>query len=358
MRQLVLAAVVLGFGPSLSVETLNSVGALPAHLAGRIEEMTGCEQAADGQFFIFDRRSHTVYAVAPSHDRMREIIQIGAERGRVLRPTAFDLADDGTFVVADAPGNRGRVQVFHVSGATLGGFTLAARESPLIVLDGQVMSGVGSLEYTGRSVLISQPENGALVTEYALDGSTIRTFGALRPTGQEHDPPVHLALNAGAVVVNPSGGYYYVFLAGRPMFRKYDEGGGLLFERHVEGRELDSYIRSLPTSWQRKTVAQGGELPVVRPAIRAAAADSAGNLWLALAAPYTYVYDAEGDKRRTVQFRAAGVVSPTSMAFTRKGQILIAPGCFLFPGSPPEQAGKRPARSLSPPRRARPRPGT
>ena len=329
LRVFVLAAGFALFTPS-TVEVLNSVAALPAHLAGAIGEMTACEQAPDGRFFVFDRRSHTVFAVPASRDRIQEIIQIGAEKGRVLRPTAFDVADDETFVVADAPMNRGRVQIFHLSGAVLGGFRLAPRESPQIVLDGMVMSGVGSLEYTGRSVLISQPENGALITEYGLDGRTIRTFGNLRLTGHEQDAQVHLALNAGLVVANPLGGYYYVFLGGRPMFQKYDAAGTLLFERHIEGPELDAYVRSIPTAWPREKSPQGSELPVVRPAVRTAAADAQGNLWIALTVPFTYVYDAAGEKRRTVQFRAAGIVTPTSLGFTRKGQVLIAPGCFLF----------------------------
>ena len=291
--------------------------------------MTACEQTADGRYFVFDRRSHTVFTAQRNGDGIRQVIQIGAEQGRVLRPTAFDLAEDETFVVADAPGGRGRIQVFAGSGATLGGFTLPQQDAPMIVLDGMVMSGVGSLEYTGRSVLISQPQNGALVTEYALDGRTIRTFGELRPTGQEHDRDVHVALNTGAIVINPRGGFYYVFLAGRPMFRRYDAAGVLQLERHVEGTEVDPYIRAIPTAWPRKK-GEDGEFPVVRPAVRTAAADPQGNLWIALAVPTTYVYDADGDKRRTIEFRAAGIITPTSLTFSGQGQVLIAPGCYTF----------------------------
>ena len=329
-RLVVAAAVLVSIAPRLPIETLTSVSALPAHVAGRIEQMTACEQAADGRYFVFDRRSHTVFTAPRSGDSISQVIQIGAEQGRVLRPTAFDLADDETFVVADAPGNRGRIQVFSGTGASLGGFTLPRQDAPLIVLDGLVMSGVGSLEYTGRSVLISQPQNGSLVSEYALDGRTLRTFGELRQTGQEHDRAVHVALNTGAIVINPRGGFYYVFLAGRPMFRKYDAAGVLQFERHIEGAEVDPYVRSIPTTWPRKKGEDGGEFPIVRPAVRTAAADAQGSLWIALAAPATYVYDAEGDKRRTIQFHAAGLITPTSMSFTREGQLLIAPGCYAF----------------------------
>jgi hypothetical protein len=324
-----LLAAALGLLP-LPVETLQSVGGLPAHIAGRFGDLAVCEQAADGSYFIFDRRAHAVSAVPATRDSVRTIIQIGAEPGRILRPTAFDLAGDGTFVVADAPGNRGRVQVFFQTGASLGGFTLPSREVPLIILDGFVMNGVASLEYTGSAVLMSRPESGSLVNEYALDGRTVRSFGALRTTGQETDREVHIALNAGFVLANPKGGFYYVFVAGAPAFRKYDPSGKLVFERHIEGIELDEYARTRPTAWPRRRTEDGLVLPLVRPALRAAAVDGDGRLWISLAEPYTYVYDSDGDKRSVVQFRAAGIISPSSLSFSPRGRLIVTPGCYEF----------------------------
>jgi hypothetical protein len=103
----------------------------------------------------------------------------------------------------------------------------------------------------------------------------------------------------------------------------------MLFERHIEGVELDDYIQNRPTAWARRKTAEG-EMPVVRPIVRAAAADARGNLWMSLDVPYTYVYDPRGDKQRVVQFRAAGMMSPTNISFTAKGQLLATPGCYLF----------------------------
>jgi hypothetical protein len=318
----------------LPVETLQSVASLPAHIAGRFGDLAACEQAADGTYFLFDRRAHAVSALPAARDAARVIIQIGSEPGRILRPNAFDLATDGTFVVADAPGNHGRVQVFFQTGASLGGFTLPGRELPLIILDGFVMNGVASLEYTGQSVLMSRPETGALVQEYGLDGRTIRSFGELRKTGHEDDREVHLALNAGFVLAHPKGGYYYVFVAGEPAVRRYDASGALVFERHVEGTELDEYARTRPTAWPKRKTEDGQMLPLVRPALRAAAVDPDGRLWISLAGPHTYVYDADGDKRHVVQFRGAGVLSPTSLSFTPKGRLLATPGCYEFDPRP------------------------
>ena len=53
-------------------------------------------------------------------------------------------------------------------------------------------------------------------------------------------------------------------------------------------------------------------------------------MWVSMIVPYTYVYDTHGDKARTVQFSAAGIIGPTSLFFTRSGHILVTPGCYEF----------------------------
>src|SRR5688572_14054446 len=69
--------------PFLDTETLRPVGALPHHVAGRFEDPTGFQQGPDGDYFIFDRRSHSVFAYKPGAEAPAKIIQIGAESGRV-----------------------------------------------------------------------------------------------------------------------------------------------------------------------------------------------------------------------------------------------------------------------------------
>jgi hypothetical protein len=319
--------------PALSLETLDAVGGLPAHIAGRFPEMTDCEQTSAGEYFVFDRRSHAVFSVAPPYDTATELVQIGAEAGRLLRPSAFALGGDGSFVVVDAPNNMGRVQVFLTGGANVGAFMLPTRDVPTMVFDDVSVSGIASVAYNGKSIFISQPELGALVSEYTADGRSSRSFGVLRPTGHEQDRALHLALNTGLPLINPRGGSYFVFIGGVPAFRKYDAAGKLLFERHIEGPEVDAYITTLPTEWPRRST-DDGVLPVVRPAIRAAAVDSDGSLWVSLTTPVTYVYDASGDKRRTVQFHAAGIISPRSLFFTRNHRLLVTPGCYAFRSDP------------------------
>jgi hypothetical protein len=67
------------------------------------------------------------------------------------------------------------------------------------------------------------------------------------------------------------------------------------------------------------------------PNIRTAVADRNGNLWISLMPPFTYVYDAYGDKKRTVQFKAVtGTIAPVGLAFSPGGRLLVAPGCYEF----------------------------
>ena len=152
------------------------------------------------------------------------------------------------------------------------------------MIDHAVLSGIGSLQYTGTSILMSQPETGALISEYELNGGVHRTIGRLRATGHEDDPELHLALNSGIPLVDPAGGFFFVFQAGEPVFRKYDAAGQLVFERRIQGREIDTLIANLPTTWQRRKTSEG-ELPLVTPTIRTAAVDPDGHLWIAFTEP-------------------------------------------------------------------------
>jgi hypothetical protein len=314
---------------ALAPEVLRSTGAVPAYVAGQFREPAGFQQSSSGQYFVFDRRGHTVYGVDAQQSSAWQIVMIGGESGKIIDPTAFAVEPNGTFIVADAPNNRERIQIFSPAGFRIGGFLLPGRLKPRVVLDNTVLNGIGSLQYTGTSILMSQPETGALISEYELNGGVHRTIGRLRATGHEQDAELHLALNSGIPLVDPKGGFYFVFQTGEPVFRKYDAAGQLVFERRMQGREIDALIAGLPTAWPRRQTSEG-ELPLVAPTIRTAAVDAGGNLWVAFTVPYTYVFDRDGDKIRTVQFRAAGIITPSSLFFAKNNTVIITPGLFEF----------------------------
>jgi len=311
------------------VDILRSIDALPPAIVGRFREPAGYERIPDGPDYVFDRRGHSVHTVSADRETFRTLVEIGGEEGRLLEPSAFDVAPDGSFAVADAPGGRERIQFFGPAGIRLGGFLRPGRPPARVAIGSLVLSGVGSLVYTGRSVILSEPESGWLFTEYGLRGTPVRSIGLLRPTGQENDREVHFALNAGLPLPAPDGSFFFVFLAGRPAFRKYSASGDLIFERAIQGRELDPVVAGLPDRWPHRS-GGGREAPLVWPVVRTAAVDPDGRLWVSLVQPFTYVYDAEGEKVRTVQFRAAGRLAPSSLSFPEPRRVLVTPGCYEF----------------------------
>ena len=310
-----------------SLDVLKAVNARAPHVTGLFRDPIGFKQTANGDYYVFDRRGHTVYAVDEAGAAAKKLVQIGAEDGRLIEPSAFDVAHNGSFAVADAPNGRERVQIFDAAGVRSGGFILPGRGASRIVLGSLSLNGVGTLAFTGRTLLMSHPESGWLMTEYALDGSPLRSMGQLRKTGHENDRDLHLAWNAGIPIAAPDGGFFFVFMAGAPAFRKYDGKGTLVYERVVQGREIDPLVAAIPDRWPRRSA---GELPLVAPMIRTAAVDRSGRLWVSFVIPFTYVFDPGGEKIRTVQFRGAGIVAPASLWFNEKGRILVTPGCYEF----------------------------
>lgn len=310
-----------------TLETLRAVNSLAPHVVGLFREPIGFKQTANGDYYVFDRRGHTVYRVEADGNSATKLVQIGAEEGRVIEPSAFDVAYNGSFAVADAPNGRERVQIFDAAGVRSGGFLLPGRGAARVVLDTLALNGVGTLSYDGRSMLMSHTETGWLITQYALDGTPLRSIGQLRKTGHESDRDLHLALNSGIPIADPKGGFFFVFMAGAPAFRKYSESGELIYERVIQGRELDPLLDAIPDRWPRRAA---GELPLVAPTVRTAAVDRAGRLWVSFVVPVTYLYDSAGEKIRTVQFRGAGIISPTSLSFPENGRILVTPGCYVF----------------------------
>ena len=311
------------------VETLKSVGGLPPETCNAFRDPVGLQQTASGTYYVFDRRDHAVYSVGPGGQAPVKIVDVGGEGGRLLEPTAFDLGANGTFAVADAPRGQERLQVFDASGKWIAGFFLPGRAQTRVSVSGLALGGVSTLAYLGNGIALNQPETGALITEYGLSGTPVRSIGTLRTTGHENDRQLHLAMNTGIPLPHPEGGYYFVFVSGTPVFRRYDAKGALMFERVIQGRELDPVLDQMPKRWPRRTV-DGTELPLVVPNVRTAAVDASGHLWVTFLTPFTYVFDPTGEKVRTVQFRAAGILAPSSLFFTSKGTVLITPGCYEF----------------------------
>ena len=315
-----------------AAERLRPVGGLPAEMCNQFREPVAFAQLPNGQYLVLDRRDYTVSSIDKARTTVTTLVRAGMEKGNVLQPAALSVSDEGAFAVSDAPFAQERVQMFFANGAALGAFLLPGVTAPRLTLGGVILNGTGSLQFTGTSLLINAPDSGSLVSVLNLDGQVIRKIGTLRTTGHEADRDLHLALNVGLALHTRDGGVLFVFQTGVPVFRKYAADGRLEYERHIEGPALDGYIQAMPTSWPTRKIGDG-TYPLVPPVVRAAALSPEGDLWVSLMPPFTYVYDAAGEKKRTVTFEATGPLSPTSLFFSRASgtlRLLVTPGCYEF----------------------------
>lgn len=317
---------------SRAIEVLRPTGALPPYIVGQMREPSAFIQTSDGKYIVFDRRAQQVYGVDANKTKLTRLVAIGPSDGQILRPDVFAYNANKTFTVVDAPGEYERVQTFYEDGTPIGRFQRwpTRAGATRFTLNSVVFRGFGAVAAAGRNLFAGGQRDGELMSEVDIDGNVVRHIGKTRATGHESDALLHHALNTGIPLVAPDGGLYFVFTTGVPMFRKYSATGELLFERHVEGPELDGTIQNLPMVWPTRKGPGGSEFPAVASTIITAAIDPRGHLWISLSAPFTYVYDTDGNKTRTLQFRGTDLMTPTSFFFTRSGRLLVTPGCYEF----------------------------
>jgi hypothetical protein len=319
----------IGLAGSSDPTVLRPTGALPAGIAAMFLDPMAFVETSSGEAIVLDRRASAVYAIDSARKNARLLLQAGSDERGLVTPGALALGPDDLFAVADAVRGVERIQYFTTRGTRVGGFYLPDRPGPRVMINDVAINGIGSIQFASRSFFVNVPSRGRLVSELNVDGQTQRQFGLPRPTGQAADPDLEALLNVGLPLIDPTGGFYFVFQTGTPVFRKYDASGELLFERHIEGPELDAEISALPTEWRPRAPGEG-RMPIADPLVRTAAVDRLGRLWVALSVPFTYVYDPQGNKVRTVQFDATGPLLTRSLFFADRDRVLVTPGCYEF----------------------------
>jgi hypothetical protein len=286
-------------------------------------------ETSTGLALVLDGRAQEVFAIDAGRSTTRRVIRVGTELGHILRPTGFALGPNDVLAIVDSPGAYSRVQYFGADGRVISHFYLASWPGARMALGGLALQGAGPMAFTGRTFLFNAPATGGLISEFDNGGNAVRSIGTLRSTGYDSGSAIHTALNSGLPLVDPTGGFYFVFDTGLPVFRKYDAAGVLQFERHIEGVEIDAAVQSMPTHWAAPAP-DADSHPFTPGVIETAAVDPSGRLWVSLTAGYTYVYDRGGDKIRTIQFQAPRVVMPISFFFAARHRLLVTPGCYEF----------------------------
>jgi hypothetical protein len=310
-----------------AVEVLRPIAALPAHALAEMPGPLVVARSDAGDYFVLDRRAHTVFRADAAGRVVRRLIPVGTEGGHLFRPSAMTLGRNDILAVLDAPTAYQRIQYFDLDGKLIGIFYLPLRGTPNVIVGDEVFSGAGAMAFSGRTFLVNEPAWGSLFAELDNSGEVLRQIGELRRTGHEADNALHLAFNTGLPVVDPTGGRFFVFQTGVPLFRKFDASGRLVFERHIEGVELDPIIQTLPNRWLDRPA---GVRPFPIPAVHTAQADSEGRLWVAVRTGYTYVYDQRGEKIRTVRFEGVRPIYPTSLHFRANSRLVVGPEGYEF----------------------------
>ena len=150
---------------AVRVDVLRSIGALPPHITGLFEEPIAFQQVANGYYFVFDRRAHAIYMIDPDRVNAHKVVDVGQEEGRIIQPSGFDTTAEGSFVVADVPRGQERLQIFGPGALRTGGFFIAGRAMPQVIIGNYALTGISSLQFTGGSVFVSEPERGSLITQ-------------------------------------------------------------------------------------------------------------------------------------------------------------------------------------------------
>ena len=180
------------------------------HVVGLFREPIGFKQTANGDYTC------SIGAGTPCavDRRGRNSREAGADRrrrgGRLIEPSAFDVAVNGSFAVADAPNPRARADL-DAGGVRTGGFLLRGA-APRASCWASRLNGVGTLAFNGH--VADQPtRNGWLMTEMRLgqrrsDRSANCARPATNPTGTSIS-----RWNSGIPIADPKGGFYFVFMA-------------------------------------------------------------------------------------------------------------------------------------------------
>jgi hypothetical protein len=206
-------------------------------------------------------------------------------------------------------------------------------------LEGSYLGELPLNNYEGLAVgsnnelYLGQPEEGHIITVYSSSGKKLRSFGQLKKFSEmngtefvDKDEPFKFAINRVRLSTDSAGNLYVSFTL-TPLLQKYSPNGDLLFERRLEGPEIER----LKTAVQKRKYITS---PVEGPADgRIIALDpvidpTTGNILVPLVDGSIYVADAEGKRVKFLRphaTQASQTFYPFVAGLGAKGEFLINP---------------------------------
>lgn len=261
----------------------------------------------NGLYYVSERRRHSVIVLNERFEIQREIGGIGSEPGRLFRPGAIDVSEDGIIYVQD--GGNERIQSFSIDGTYLAAFSTE-----------QYM---GFAAGTKGEIYLGQPEKGALISVYSRQGKLLRSFGKLKLYSDFHgeefkdqNKEFSNGINRVRLSVDHDGNILVSFML-IPLIQKYTPSGQLIFEQRLEGSEIEALMQS----GGRLTMSMDG-FPEEIIALEAVPRPN-GEIGIVLTDRSIYVADQSGKRLRVLHPHVETNFTPEMTGLTPAGELIV-----------------------------------
>lgn len=269
------------------------------------------------KYFLTDVEGNRLLVINNSMEVERDFGRIGSGPGRLLHPGYLDVGGDGTVFVED--GGNERIVKFDQSGNYIGEFRVDAFQ--------------GMAVDTQNRLYLGQPEEGSLITVYSSTGIKLRSFGTLKKyseiygeTFRDKDVSHMTALNRVRLATDKDGSLYVSFMI-TPLIRKYGADGRLVFERRLEGPEIDRLMEAIQKRRYIATKSDGVDVRII--ALDPVIDPANGNIMVPLVDGSIYVADRDGNKlsilRPAWTNRGDGTFRPFVAGLGANGEFMVTP---------------------------------
>lgn len=267
-----------------------------------------------GEYYVSDFRGNRIVVLDEYLNVRRGIGRIGSGPGQLIHPANIRVTNGGIIYVVDSGNDR--IQQFDTDGHYV-------REFRTTLFEGFGLNSRGE-------VFLNQPEQGFLVTVYSPFGRKLRSLGKLKTFSsvygqqfQQKDDPYKIAINRVRLSVDDEDNVYVSFMLA-PLIQKYSPDGTLLFEKRLEGPEIENLTRVLVTDTPDKYISFAYDGLEERVIVLDPVVDVSGKrIYIILADGSVYVADWEGNKLSWLRPSIREPLYPYASALSLTGEVLV-----------------------------------
>lgn len=257
------------------------------------------------RMYLLDTGNNRVVVCDLEGRFIRQIGGVGQGPGEMIRPWSFTVGWTGEVCVLtiDGPEAFG-IHLFDQQGRFAQKFQLDFKPESLAV-------------NSKRDILLSAPDEQAIIRIYSADGQLLRKFGSPQSQAEAGGNAKLLrAYNDGHLFIDKEDNLYIAFVAS-PLIRVYRSDGKLLRQIRVRGLEIDQLIERQSKARARPHLVSDGKKVSRAYSLHDLAVDTQGNIALALGNQYLYVYNQRGSLKRIIQVErtTTGPMTMHNLAF-------------------------------------------